>query len=117
MKSEEIVIKQVHENPLGCGCLVKAVLTFGIYIIWWAAKRLTVTNKRVVWRSGVFSSNERSIPLNRVADINVRSGMFGKMIGYGDMRIESAGGPGTEILAPGISDPNGIRDAIIAQSK
>lgn len=116
METKEVVVEQTRENPLGCGCLVKATLTLGIYIIWWAAKKLVVTNKRVFWRSGVLSSKERSIPLNRVTDINVQSGMIGRILGYGDIRIESAGGPGTEINASGVSDPNGVRDAIVSQT-
>jgi len=81
------------------------------------AKQLMVTNRRVIWRSGVFGKSERSIPLSRVTDVSVNYGLMGRMLGYGNVRIESAGGPGTEIVANEISDPDGVRDAILSQTE
>jgi putative membrane protein len=105
-----------REYPWGCGCLTKAILTLGLYFIWWAAKKLVVTNKSVKWQSGVFNKRERVIPVNRVTDVVVHRGLFGRMLGYGNISIESAGGPGTEIVASGVQKPDAVRDTILSQT-
>jgi hypothetical protein len=114
-QQDEQVIKVAGEHPLGCGCLMKACLTLGLYILWWSAKRIIVTNRRVIWRSGVFGKGERSIPLSRVQDVSVSYGLIGRILGYGTVRVESAGGPKTEIVATAVSDPLGVKDAILRQ--
>jgi putative membrane protein len=112
-QERERVIKVARENPFRLGCIVKAVLTLGIYLLWWASKQLVVTTRRVVWRSGVFGKTERTVPLDRVTDISVSYGLLGRLLGYGDIRIETAGEAGAEIDARGITDPDGVRDAIL----
>ena len=116
-KQQERIIKTSRESPLGCGFWLKVCFTFGLYLIWWHAKRLIVTNRRVIRRSGVLGRAERSIPLSRVQDVSIRYNPIGRLPGYGNVRIESAGGRLTEIVAYGISDPQGVRDAIIRQVK
>ena len=114
-QQREQVIKVAREYPLRLGCLTKVVLTGGLYILWWATKQLVVTNRRVFWRSGVLGKSERSIPLNQVQDVSVSYGPKGRILGYGDVRIESAGAATTEITATNISDPDGVKDAILRQ--
>jgi len=112
---DERVIKRAREHPLGCGCLTKGLITLGLYVFWWAAKQLIVTDRRVVWREGVITKKERSVPLSRVQDVSVKRSLIGRLLGYGDVRVESAGGPATEIVAPGIEDPEGVKEAILRQ--
>ena len=114
-EQQEQIIKVARENPLGCGCVTKVILTLGVYILWWAAKQLVVTNRRVIWRAGVFGKSERSIPLSRVQDVSVSYGPMGRILRYGNVRVESAGEATTEIVAIDISDPEGVKDAILRQ--
>jgi uncharacterized membrane protein YdbT with pleckstrin-like domain len=114
-EQQEQIIKVARENPLGCGCVTKVILTLGVYILWWAAKQLVVTNRRVIWRTGVFGKSERSIPLSRVQDVSVSYGPMGRILRYGNVRVESAGEATTEIVAIDISDPEGVKDAILRQ--
>jgi uncharacterized membrane protein YdbT with pleckstrin-like domain len=113
----ERMVKVARESPMGCNFLAKACLTLGFYLIWWQARQLVVTTRRVVWRSGVVGKSERSIPLSRVTDVSVKYGVLGRLLGYGNIYIESAGGPGTEIVALDIADPDGVRDAIVGQTQ
>lgn len=112
MQEEEVLVT-ARENPLGCGCITKATLTLGLYLLFWAAKKLIVTNKRVTWQTGVLSKSERTIPLNRVTDISVSRGFLGNLLGYGNIRVESAGASQTEIVAGGIQNPDKVREAIL----
>jgi len=114
-RQSERTLKISREYPLGCGFMIKVALTLGLYLIWWMAKQLIVTNRRVILRQGVLGKKERSIPLSRVQDVSVSYGPLGRILRYGNIRVESAGGAATEIVAKGISDPEGVKNAIIRQ--
>jgi uncharacterized membrane protein YdbT with pleckstrin-like domain len=94
---------------------IKFVLSLGLSLMWWLGTKLSVTDRRVIWKKGLFGMRERSIPLRQVQDVSVQQGILGRMFGYGTVRIESAGGPRTEIVAFNISRPTEIRDAILDQ--
>ena len=61
------------------------------------------------------SKDERSIPLRRVQDILISQHAWGRLLDYGDILIESAGGDGTEIVVRDIAGPDVIKDAIMQQ--
>jgi putative membrane protein len=109
-REQELDVAREH----GIVCAPKAIITLGFYLIWWAANKLVVTDRRVYIESGVLRKSERSVPLSNVQDVTVEQGLMGQIFGYGTIRIESAGGPETEIVMANIHDPGGIRDAIMA---
>ena len=111
----EITIVRKRTTVWTFGFWLKLIVTLGFYLFWWSATSVTVTNRRVVWKSGLFGKNERTIPLRQVQDVSVICGFLGQMLGYGTIRIESAGGPETEIVATNIAGPDAVRDAIISQ--
>lgn len=114
MMQEETILT-VRESWLSPAFWAKLVFTIGLYFFWWLGKKLVVTNRRVYYKTGLLGGNERSIPLNRVTDMSVSRGVFGAILGYGSIRIESAGGGGTEIVATGIRGPKQVQDAILAR--
>lgn len=113
MSTETTIIRK-RTTVWTWGFWLKTIVTLGIYLFWWAANTLTVTDRRVTWRSGLFNKDERTIPLGQVQDVSVSCGFFGQLLGYGTIRIESAGGPETEIVATNIAGPDAVRDAIIS---
>lgn len=115
MSEQEQTIMTTRESWLSIGFWMKLLFTIGFYFFWWLGKKLVVTNRRVYYKTGLLGGNERSIPLNRVTDISVSRGVFGAVLGYGSIRIESAGGGGTEIVASGIRGPKDVQDAILRQ--
>lgn len=60
----------------------------------WSYTHFVVTSDRVIWRTGVISRHGVEIPLENVNNINFHQGMFERMIGAGDLTIESAGREG-----------------------
>lgn len=54
----------------------------------WLTTRTTVTDRRVVVRSGVFVRVQRELPLRRGYDVTVRKTPGQRMAGSGDVRIE-----------------------------
>ena len=57
----------------------------------WYEDRIYVTTHRVVEVSGVLTRNVASIPLTKVTDMTYRRSVPGRVLGYGELVLESAG--------------------------
>ncbi|HUP69075.1 MAG TPA: PH domain-containing protein [Acidimicrobiales bacterium] len=65
----------------------------------WANTNFTVTTDRLIYREGVLGKRGKEIPLERLNDIAVNQSLFERMIGAGDVTIESAGERGQQVFA------------------
>jgi hypothetical protein len=54
-------------------------------------QRVIVTNRRMIRISGVLTRKVGSIPLKRMTDLTFHRGLWGRVLGYGDLVVESAG--------------------------
>jgi uncharacterized membrane protein YdbT with pleckstrin-like domain len=57
----------------------------------WYEDRIYVTTHRVVEVSGVLTRRVASIPLIKVTDMTYKRSLFGRVLGYGELVLESAG--------------------------
>jgi hypothetical protein len=57
---------------------------------WWE-DRVFVTDQRIFEVSGVLTRKVASMPLMRVTDMTYQRSLLGRMLGYGDIIVESAG--------------------------
>ena len=63
-----------------------------LWRIWqWRAARTVVTNRRVFQISGVLTRKVSSMPLARMTDLTYRRPVLGRILGYGEILVESAG--------------------------
>jgi membrane protein YdbS with pleckstrin-like domain len=90
-----------------------AAWLIGRYIRW-ASTSLVVTNCRLIRRSGVFVRNGREIPLTALTDISYHQSLWERLIGAGDVLLESAGREGREVF-PDLPQPARIQQAIAAE--
>ncbi len=60
-------------------------------IVGWLTSHFVVTSERVIHRSGWISKHQTDIPLDRVQNIAFTQSVFERMIGAGDLTLESAG--------------------------
>ncbi|MET1049034.1 MAG: PH domain-containing protein, partial [Acidimicrobiales bacterium] len=74
------------------GLLVLAALVFFLlrYALWMTTN-FVVTSDRVIYRSGVLSKRGIEVPLDRINTVVFHQGPFERIIGAGDLEIESAG--------------------------
>lgn len=114
MQAEKLILRS-REHIFGRTFWMKMLFTLGLYFFPWRSKTLELTDRRVVLRSGVFSKNERSIPLVKVQDVTVDRGPIGRMFGFGDLRIESAGGSNTEIQVFQFSKAERIKRELLSR--
>jgi membrane protein YdbS with pleckstrin-like domain len=57
----------------------------------WYFNRFILTNKRIMQVSGIVARTVAMMPLLRVTDMRYEQTTFGRLLGYGDFLIESAG--------------------------
>jgi uncharacterized membrane protein YdbT with pleckstrin-like domain len=72
-------------------------LGFWPYLIW-RTTHFVFTNERVLLREGVFSRQQRDIPLNRVTDVSYRQSILERVLGCGVLTVESASERGQSVL-------------------
>ena len=80
----------------------------------WTTTHFVVTSDRIVFRTGVLSKHGRDIPLERVNDITSNQTFFERLIGAGDLLIESAGERGQQTFTD-IPHPDHVQQEIYRQ--
>jgi len=82
----------------------------------WATTNFVVTNQRVIYRSGVFAKRGVEIPVGRVNNVNFSQGIFERMVGAGDLLIESGGEDGQSRFTD-IRHPDNVQRMIHIQQQ
>jgi uncharacterized membrane protein YdbT with pleckstrin-like domain len=80
----------------------------------WATTNFVVTTDRLIYRTGVLAKHGREIPLDRVNDITFNQSIFERVIGAGDLVIESAGERGQQPFTD-VSHPARVQNEIYRQ--
>jgi uncharacterized membrane protein YdbT with pleckstrin-like domain len=86
----------------------------GLKYLSWARTYFVVTNQRVVYRTGVIARKGAEIPLDRITNINFGQRMFERVIGAGNLEIQSAGEQGTTSF-DFVRHPDGVQQEIYRQ--
>jgi uncharacterized membrane protein YdbT with pleckstrin-like domain len=109
-----------HTNPykvLGSLTLVLLVVT-AIWLVWrylkWLTTNFVITSNRLIFRQGVVAKSGIEIPLERVNNVNFSQSVFERMIGAGDLLIESGGEDGQQRFTD-IRRPERVQNLIHAQ--
>jgi len=80
----------------------------------WNFTHFVVTSNRVISRTGVLAKKGEEIPLERISNINFRQGIWERVIGAGDLDIESAGRDGSSHFED-IWHPDAVQQEIYRQ--
>ncbi|MEE9415101.1 MAG: PH domain-containing protein [Acidimicrobiales bacterium] len=89
-----LVVSATSGAPSAIGMLVAllaSVRLVAFYLRWAFYEHRYITNRRIIETSGFFGSRISSMPLGRVTDISLTRSVFGEVLDYGQMRVESAG--------------------------
>jgi uncharacterized membrane protein YdbT with pleckstrin-like domain len=101
---------------LSLGVIALAILWFIVVWIRWRSVSYTLTDQRISIQAGVFSRQEKIIPIDRVQDCTTRQSILGRLIGYGRVEIDAAGAQGAEVLDH-LPRPGEFRDQVFVQSE
>jgi uncharacterized membrane protein YdbT with pleckstrin-like domain len=83
----------------------------GLQYLSWQFTQFVVTNRRVIYRVGVLRRRGVEIPLSRITNINFSQGLFERLIGAGDLVIESAGASGDSRFT-NVQHPDAVQQEI-----
>lgn len=80
----------------------------------WQYTHFVVTDDRVIFRTGLLAKHGVEIPLDRINNINFHQRIFERLIGAGDLDIESAGREGQSHFED-VRHPDGVQQEIYRQ--
>ena len=82
-----------------------------VFYLDWKFNRLYLTNYRLIRESGIIGKRYMSVRLTNIEDMTCTFGIMGRILGYGDLAIESAGTHG-QMIFKGISKPRKMKTLI-----
>jgi putative membrane protein len=122
------LVDRVHPNPIariaviiffltlisfGMAIAIPDLLMIGLLILWaigglailsaYLSTRfitLDVKEDEVVYIIGVLSVRRKHIPYAKITDVSMQQSFIERIFGLGTLEIDTAGGPGTEIMMP-----------------
>ena len=83
-------------------------------VLRWSTTHFVLTTERLIFRSGVVAKFGREIPLERINDVTFSQSLFERLIGAGDLLLESAGEHGQSRF-DNIRDPEAVQLEIYRQ--
>ena len=97
--------------------IILLVVTAGWLVIRyfkWLTTDFVITSNRLIFRQGLIAKHGIEIPLERVNNVNFSQGVFERMLGAGDLLIESGGEDGQQRFTD-IRRPAQVQNLIHAQ--
>jgi len=112
-----IVVLGTEESWLkwvALGLIVASAAWLLITYFKWATTNFVITSDRVIFRNGVFAKSGIEIPLERVNSVHFNQTVFERILGSGDLLIES-GAEGGQQRFTDVHNPDRIQNLIHAQ--
>ena len=93
--------------------IITALWLIGRYLKW-LTTNFVITSQRLIFRQGVVAKSGIEIPLERVNNVNFSQSVFERMLGAGDLLIESGGEDGQQRFTD-IRHPDKVQNLVHAQ--
>lgn len=99
--------------------LLAALLVSGVWLLtrWlkWSTTNFVVTDRRLIYRHGVVGKSGIEIPIDRVMNVNFHQSLVERVIGAGNLLIESGGEDGQQSFSD-IRNPSWMQNLILEQT-
>jgi uncharacterized membrane protein YdbT with pleckstrin-like domain len=82
---------------LGLG-LVLAIWLVLLPFLRWRTTTYTITNRRLITRSGILNKVGKDLPLNRINDVSHERSLMDRILGCGSLIVQTAAVDGTIVL-------------------
>jgi uncharacterized membrane protein YdbT with pleckstrin-like domain len=96
------------------GLILIALLWVGVTYTKWVTTNFVITTDRLIYRHGVVSKHGIEIPLDRVNTVFFSQSILERMVGSGDLVIESAGELGRQDFS-NVRKPSAVQNEIYQQ--
>ena len=121
------VVALVYAPDDGSGrtAVVWGALAIGVLVlVWyplrafvaWATSNFAVTTDRIIHREGFIAKRTMEIPLEAINDIRFQQSVVERIVGAGDIIVQSASEFGRNVFA-NIPDPEGVQRTIYAEGE
>lgn len=94
--------------------VLAAVFYFVKEYLRWSSEDFVVTSERVIYRNGVIAKSGIEIPLDRINTVFFNQSLLERLIGAGDLSVESAGEMGRQTFRE-VRRPNFVQQEIYRQ--
>ena len=101
---------------VGAIVFVLSLGSVGVNVLRWRSINFVVTTDRIMTRVGILSKAGTEIPLDRVMNISYRQSLKERILGVGDLVIESAGENGQQYFSD-VSNPSKVQNIIYRQTE
>ena len=91
--------------------ILLGLINLGSAVMRWSRTYFVVTSQRVIFREGVLARRGVEIPLERVNNVNFAQSVMERMLGAGDLLIESASEDGQQLFGD-IRNPEQVQNMI-----
>lgn len=95
------------------GALVVSASWMVVKMVQWRTTYFVVTSHRVIYRQGVLARSGVEIPIERMSNVNFKQTIFERLIGAGDLIIESSGRDGQQKFSD-IQNPEEVQNIVHA---
>lgn len=85
-------------------------------VVAWATSNFAVTSDRIIHREGFIAKRTMEIPLEAINDIRFQQSIFERIVGAGDLVIQSASEFGRNVFA-NVRSPESVQRTIYQQSE
>ena len=94
--------------------IVASAIWMVVRFLQWRTTNFVITSDRVIFRHGVVSKSGIEIPLERVNSVHFSQSLFERMIGAGDLLIESGAESGQQRFTD-VRNPDHVQNLIHSQ--
>ncbi len=96
--------------------IVVCAVWLAIRYLKWATTNFVITSDRIIFRQGVLAKSGIEIPLERVNNVLFSQSIFERVLGAGDLLIESGGETGQQRFTD-VRHPERVKNMIHAQKE
>ena len=79
--------------------------------------RYTLTDAKIEIESGLISKTTKNIPLRSIQDVTVAANVSQRMLGFGSLIVDNAGGDNSKIVLKNIDAPKKYADVLLKQMR
>jgi uncharacterized membrane protein YdbT with pleckstrin-like domain len=90
-------------RPIGQIAIAVLGLVLAIWLVLlpflrWRTTTYTITNRRLITRSGILNKIGKDLPLNRINEVSYERSLLDRMLGCGSLIVQTAAEDGTIVL-------------------
>lgn len=103
-----------YVSLIGWGLLAATVVNTAVAFGRWSTTHFVVSSERLIFRHGLLTKRGVQLPIDRINNINFKQSVLERMIGAGDLLIESAGESGQSLFS-NVRKPSAVQNEIYRQ--